>query len=742
VIYEVGETEDVRPYIAMEYVAGQSLAQRIAEGTLELARVVDVAAQVADALDAAHARHIVHRDLKPSNIILNERSQAKVLDFGLAKRLPIGANDPYAETGLLETQSGTLLGTPNYMSPEQARAQSVDHRTDIFSLGVVMYEMITGRSPFAGASLGDTIGKILNSQPPALARFNYEAPVELERIVLKCLQKDPDRRYQTASDLRVDLVNLKAQLEGGKTTDVANVPLHADDDGGKPATRPSLADVSDSDIFISCSQIDDQPLSPAKKGWISQFQHNLRVRLEQLSGERVRICSLPMPLGKPPSDGDSLMRTLPNVKTMVSVISPPFVRSEGCWRGVEQFWEAASQAGRLHVGDRPRLFKVVKTPVDLNELPMRVQDLLQRLIAFEFYERDPESGRVREYDETFGEAARQRYYERVYDLAYEIAESLKNARRTSGGHSGCRTTSNAPRRIYLAETTTDLHSARDRIRRELLEQGHTVWPDRPLPLVAGDLERTIAGYLEQSELAIHLIGERYGLVPEDSQESLASLQNRLAAERSKSAGLTRLIWMPRRVQPRDERQAAFLREITESPEAQHGADVIEDTLENLKEALESRLAPVAKPSPPRPSTTAPRLYLVCDVRDETALEQVEDYFYEQGVEVSLPEFEGDESTVAEVHQRNLQDCDAALIYYGDGGKAWVDIKLRELIKATGYRDGRRIELQAVYVAPPFDRRKERFKTLSAEVFRQIGDQFDSSVLDSLTQRLKALRQDR
>jgi uncharacterized protein DUF4062 len=369
--------------------------------------------------------------------------------------------------------------------------------------------------------------------------------------------------------------------------------------------------------------------------------------------------------------------------------------------------------------------------------------VLQQLMAFEFFERDAETGRFREFDESFGEAARQRYHEKVYDLAYEIAQVLKLHRNQTTARSKNGTPA---KRIYLAETTSDVQPERDRLKRELLEQGCTVLPDRPLPHIAGQLEEAVRAYLEQCDLAIHLVGERYGLVPEDSDRSVVAQQNFLAAQQSAASGLERVIWMPRHVKARDERQAAFLRELTEDLNAHRGAEIIQDTIENLKEILQDRWRrkeeaekAAAAPAVAAAATGIPRVYLICDRQDESAVEAVEDYFFEHGIEVSLPEFEQDEAAVSRIHWQNLEDCDAALIYFGAGGKAWVDIKVRDLLKAVGYRKGRPIELQAVYVAPPFDRRKERFKSLSAETIRQEGEDFDPSVLAAFVARLKKLK---
>jgi hypothetical protein len=203
--------------------------------------------------------------------------------------------------------------------------------------------------------------------------------------------------------------------------------------------------------------------------------------------------------------------------------------------------------------------------------------------------------------------------------------------------------------------------------------------------------------------------------------------------------------MPRGLLPRDERQAEFIRQIREDPATQCGADVIEDTLENLKEIIEDKCSDEEAVPPTSPTvgdlgTNLSRVYLICDQRDETAVEALEDFFYEQEIEVSLPDFGEDESTVSEVHWKQLQDCDAVLVYYGAGSKSWVDIKLRDLIKAVGYREGRPIEHQSVLIAPPIDRRKERFQTLSAEVIRQLDEAFDPRLLTAFIQRIKQGKQ--
>ncbi len=207
-IYEIGEADGIH-FLAMEFIEGAPLEKRIDGKPLELPEISGIGAQIADALDAAHAKGIVHRDIKPANIMITPRGLVKVLDFGLAK---VVATVHVPLQTQMETRAvsaaGMLLGTVEYMSPEQALGREVDFRSDIFSLGVVLYQMSTGRVPFAGSTPSETIARILEAQPEAMARFNYNLPEELDRIVRKCLEKDRERRYQSASDVMVDLKEL------------------------------------------------------------------------------------------------------------------------------------------------------------------------------------------------------------------------------------------------------------------------------------------------------------------------------------------------------------------------------------------------------------------------------------------------------------------------------------------------------------------------------------------------------
>lgn len=216
-IHEVG-VDDNRHFIATEYIDGVTLRRKISSGSLEIREILDIAVQAASALEEAHAAGIVHRDIKPDNVMVRRNGFVKVLDFGLAKLTEDStdrtSSDAEASTRVLvQTDAGVVMGTSHYMSPEQARGKPVDARSDIWSLGVVMYEMIAGRTPFEGETSTDVIVAITQKEPAPLARFAPNVPAELDWIITKALRKDRDERYQTIKELLTDLKRLKQRLE-------------------------------------------------------------------------------------------------------------------------------------------------------------------------------------------------------------------------------------------------------------------------------------------------------------------------------------------------------------------------------------------------------------------------------------------------------------------------------------------------------------------------------------------------
>jgi eukaryotic-like serine/threonine-protein kinase len=258
-VYAIEEC-DGRTFIAMELLEGESLDKVLHRGTMPISHCVEVCVEIADALDAAHKKGIIHRDIKPANIFLTNRGATKILDFGLAKLMEVEGgpgDETLAESEtMFQTNPGTTVGTVVYMSPEQARGENLDARTDLFSLGSVMYGMVTGRHPFQGSTSAVIFANILHAAPVSPVQFNSDIPAELERIINKLLEKDREMRYQVAAELRADLKRLLRELEPGRpssdptvtasraTLSAAHAAAKSSGSGHKPSSSTVLAEAA------------------------------------------------------------------------------------------------------------------------------------------------------------------------------------------------------------------------------------------------------------------------------------------------------------------------------------------------------------------------------------------------------------------------------------------------------------------------------------------------------------------
>src|SRR5277367_6724946 len=251
------EEYDGRTFIAMELLIGESLDKALSAGPLSIIRTVEIGIQLADALDAAHKKGIVHRDIKPANIFVTESGAIKVLDFGLAKLIPVLEHDMAGHTidahaVTLLTSPGMAVGTIQYMSPEQARGEEIDARSDLFSLGAVLYQTLTGKPAFPGSTSAVVFDNILNSAPVSPVALNPDVPLEFERIINKALEKDRDVRYQVAAELRADLKRLQREIESGSRLASAQ----------RSAARSTTSEMNKT-AFSAVSRAQTAPVTPA-----------------------------------------------------------------------------------------------------------------------------------------------------------------------------------------------------------------------------------------------------------------------------------------------------------------------------------------------------------------------------------------------------------------------------------------------------------------------------------------------
>ena len=548
----------------------------------------------------------------------------------------------------------------------------------------------------------------------------------------------------------------------------------------------------ENDVFISYAHIDDMALIEGQKGWITGFHRALEIRLGQLLGRPPRIWRDPKLQGNDVF-ADRLVDRLPGVAILVSVVSPRYLKSDWCLRELREFIKAAANTGGVRIGHKARVFKIVKTPVPLDQ---QVPEL-QHMLGYEFFTADPVTGRPKELSQT-GDAEIQRlYWAKLDDLAHDLTELIETLEASGlgagaaaaplpdpasmtiaptlpgtpqvSGSSQSAPVRSAEKAVYLAETTYDLREKRDAIRRELQTQGLVVLPSQPLPHVKDECEQAIRDALAASILSIHLVGKNYGLIPEGATQSTVVMQNELAIERAAAGDYSRLIWIPEKQECDDERQLKFIEHLQTDTRIQQGADILQTTFEEFKAALNRHLreeerreeekreaerreaekraaeqraaekgsekdAPEEAPSADEGDSKLVRIYVISDRRDETAPAALADYLYEQGFEVILPVFEGEEAQIRKDHEENLSVCDAVLFYYGEGNELWLRQKLREVQKSAAFGRKKPIVIKAIYVAPPDNPSKAKFRTREAMVIDQRAP-FDPAALTSFISQL-------
>ncbi|HEV3470584.1 MAG TPA: TIR domain-containing protein [Pyrinomonadaceae bacterium] len=479
------------------------------------------------------------------------------------------------------------------------------------------------------------------------------------------------------------------------------------------------------DIFISYGHIDDEDPGGDVKGWVDLLAERLPTVVAGYLGYKPKVWRDERSLHGNDRLSGAIGSGVSRSLLLVPVVSPRYVLSDWCRTELDAFCAADPPAGTDSYSSR--IFKVVKTPLLLPHLREREPEQLRDLIGYPFYEMVGDMPREFSPDTLNGKD--QKYWDTLRRLAWEITNKLVKLKTEPAPQPRANPVS-TPREaaapapppatpgkcVYLAETTSDLTDERERVRDELRQRGHTVLPEQKLPLdEVRNTEAAVRADLARSVLSVHLVGAKYGLTPEDDGRSVARIQEELAAEREAAdPAFRRLRWMPPglnspELEVRDERQKAFIADLQQHVTPR--AELLQTTVEDLKTRVIEKLNPPA-PAPARDPrhSRLKHVYLICENRDRPLVRPIREYLFKHKFEVITWFDDAAGEKLTEYHRKNLKECDAALIYYGNADEPWVRKNLEDLEKAYGYGREEDWDASAVFVGAPPNEQKEDFLT--------------------------------
>jgi hypothetical protein len=518
------------------------------------------------------------------------------------------------------------------------------------------------------------------------------------------------------------------------------------------------------DIFISYGHLDDQNPFGHEKGWVDLLYERLKLLVGQKLGEEPKIWRDAHNLQGNDELGGAISEGVTQSLLFVPVITPRYVQSEWCNREIEAF-HAASPPQTTSPGFRKRVFKVLKTPLPkhLKKLePAQIRDLT----GYQFYAEDEETGVTTEF---IPDRTDKRYYQMLDRLVAQIADSLIDLKHSSETQTGPLDAPlvNAPsttpastnvitgsssqpngtggatptKLVFVAETTKELADERQLVCDELQQRGYGVLPEQKLRCEeVSQTENAVRAALARCALSVHLIGTRYGSTPEDDARSVVRIQEQLAGEHGvANPDFLRLLWMPENLKATeitDERQKTYVAELQTRITA--GAELLQTSVDDLKTRIVEKLNPPAKaPARSRRHAKVKKVYLIREERDHELVKPIEDFLFDEKLEVITWLDQGGNDTLMDYHRKNLRECDAALIYFGSGDLPWVDKNLDDLDKAYGY--GRELDwvANAVYVGSPPNQQKERFRSIRPDYFVRNFKSFDPKELREFVTAVKA-----
>lgn len=486
------------------------------------------------------------------------------------------------------------------------------------------------------------------------------------------------------------------------------------------------------DVFISYGHLDDEDPAGDVKGWVDLLVE----RLPRLVSNNLGYLPTVWRDERSLHGNDLLTAAISEGVTssllLIPIVSPRYVQSDWCRRELEAFCQSESPAGAPAF--RSRIFKVIKTPL-LFHLAKKEPEPLRELIGYSFYEMDGDM--PVEFGAEVAPTKDPRYWTALRRLAWDVSNmlvALKHAKDATTGPlvmpasqaspsvtvtpSAAQSTNGTKKFVYLAETTSDLTSERELVRDELRQRGYGVLPEEKLPAAElQQIQTAVKEALARCVLSVHLIGKRYGSTPEDNPRSLVCIQEDMAAERSASdANFSRLLWMPQGLmspplEVTDERQKEFVTAVQNRLDGR--AELLQTSIEDLKTRIVEKLNPPAakETAAAKPARSKlKQVYLICENRDRAFIRPIKEYLFKQNIEV-ITWLDGESGrTLMDYHHKNLRECDAALVYFGNGDEPWVRKNLEDLEKAYGYGREHDWAASAVYVGAPPNDQKEDFLT--------------------------------
>ena len=483
------------------------------------------------------------------------------------------------------------------------------------------------------------------------------------------------------------------------------------------------------DIFISYSHIDNASFGDDRGGWVDIFHAQLQQFVDVHVGRRTQVWRDRRLTGAEVFS-DEIEQQLRSSAVLVTVISPGYLQSDWCNRELMGFTDLAQLHGDLRVGNLQRVVKVLRLPVERAALP----PLLDEMLGAQFFRVDPASGRARDLLVDESADAERVFRARVDDVAQDLCRLLLEMSEPEGEAAESPPASSGDT-VFLAWATSDLSEERERLRRELEARGFRVLPDGSPPVDAAGFRGSVLAALGEAKVAIHLIGAHRGFVPEGETSSIVEMQVDEDAYRESGSSSQRIVWVAAGPAPRDAQLTALLDRLQAQSPGSGRVDLLANqSIEDLKTLVLDRLNPAAEAPPQLARTADPLVYLVCDQLDRADVSPIEDFLFDQSLEVRLPLFDGDSEEVRNEHYEVLKECDGVLLFWGKANEAWLRSMLRDMNKVFGLGRAEPYTAATLYLAGLPDVGKEGFRTHQVSIIEAEGE-FEAGALESFVAEL-------